>query len=169
MQIYKRNIDKKLISLRLFLFLSVTLSTFLFINKDFNLFYIIATILLFCSLIVVVDFKFDLSSFTIVKYYFFGLIPVTWNFQKTEEIFITSMGTTFDDLPDLPNHDHSQSGLYILYGCIYPLLGRPKIEKVRFWISKTKKNGKKSSSISIFLTFSEYGMIEEIAGVKHGI
>ena len=102
MQIYELNIDKKLISLRLFLFLSVTLSTFLFINKDFNLFYIIATILLFCSLIVVVDFKFDLSSFTIVKYYFFGLIPVTWNFQKTEEIFITSMGTTFDDLPDLP-------------------------------------------------------------------
>ena len=169
MQIYKRNIQKKLFSLRLILIFLVIFGALLFANKNYNVLYLIGVFFVFLNLIVVKDFRVSLNSFEIVKYFFFGLIPISWSFEKTDVITIKSDGSIFGSDAEVPDTDQGHTLAGILFGCLYPIFVRPKIGVIEFSIHKIESNGKVSGKVLIFLNANEFRMAEAIAVKKHGI
>ena len=169
MQIYKRNIEKKLFSLRLILIFLVIFGALLFANKNYNVLYLIGVFFVFLNLIVVKDFRVSLNSFEIVKYFFFGLIPISWSFEKTDNITIKSDGSIFGSDAKVPDTDQGNTLAGILFGCLYPIFVRPKIGVIEFSIHKIESNGKVSGKVLTFLNANEFRMAEAIAVKKHGI
>lgn len=169
MNIYKRPIEAKLTSLRVLLFLYLLKGILVFLEKWENAGYVLAIAFLFSNLIVVKDFRYSIGSFTVVKYYFFGLIPIRWKFVKGEQIEIKSDGGGFSGEPDLPLSYEDPYGLGALYGCLYPAIAKPKIGAINFTIRKKDDSGKTLEQVSLFITQEEYRLVQLVASSSREI
>ena len=169
MHVYKRNVDKKLTSLRACFVILILLGTFSVLNKNQNLAYLIGTFTLFGGLITISSFQVYLTSFVIVKYYFFGLIAFRSNFANTDKIDISPKKFSFQGTPNIPSTEDGSTGLSALYGCLYPSLGNPKIGKIKFELSKINIEGQKQDTVSIFLDIQEYQILQIFVEAQHGI
>ena len=161
MIIYKRNIERKLNSLRLLFVIFLTSGFLLFAKEHSNFGWLIAILFIFFSLIVVTDLRAEINSLTIVKHFFFGFIPIKWRFDKGDKLIIRSDGTNFDDEAPIPDAgDHA--GLGALFGCIMPVFVKTRIGSIEFAIQKIKKNGKTTHKLFIFLNAAEYKMLQDV-------
>lgn len=169
MNIYKRPIKAKLASLWILFLVYLLLGTVVFLEKWGNAGYVLAIAFLFSNLIVVKDFRYSIGSFTVVKHYLFGLLPVTWKFEKDEKIELRSDGSSFAGEPDLPLSYEDPFGLGALYGCLYPAIASPKTGAVKFTILKTDDAGKPVEQVSLFLTEEEYNLARLVATSNRGM
>jgi len=169
MIIYKRPIEKKLMSLRLLLAISLLTIAGIFQNNFFNLFYFLITLFLFLNLIVVKDFVVSPDSMKVINYYLFGLVPVKWTFSKSHDIIMKSDGSTYGSDLDIPDTDNSSTGLGILFGCLFPIIVKPKVGMINYTFQRMKPNGKMTIKVHVFLTKEEFHLAEAFVRKKHGI
>jgi len=163
MNIYKRPIKAKLTSLRVLFLVYFLLGILVLLEKWENAGYVLALAFLFSNLFVVNDFRYSIGSFTVVKHYFFGLIPFSWKFEKGDRIEMKSAGGSFDDEPDLPISYEDPYGLGALYGCLYPVIAKPKTGAVKYTILETGASGKPVKQVSLFITKEEYDLAMLVA------
>ena len=159
MIIYKRYIDKRLLSLRLTFFMLATICLFAFKYHYDNLGYFIAVVFITLSIIVVKGFTVWSDSFLISKYYFFGLIKKTWRFNKGENIKLSSFGSDFGQDGDVPDIDNIASGV----GCLFSIFGMfvpPKITSKEFKVEKFDEASKLLNSVSVFLDRPEFNYLQ---------
>ena len=169
MIIYKRPIEKKLVSLRLLLVLFLVALAGTFHLELLNLFYFLATVFIFLSFIVVKDLAVSADYLTLRNYYVFGLIPIKWNFDISEEVVIRSDNSKYGSDLDVPGTDNSDTGLGILLGCVFPIIAKPKTGLISHSFQKVKSNGKLTTKVNIFLTEHECRLTELFGHHKHGI
>ena len=169
MEIYKRNVEGKISKLRLLLIASVAIAILLIVNDNIKLLYFVAFLLLIFSLIVVDNFRRTYTSLIIDKYFLFGLIRITWTYDKSERVVIKSEGYRFGDDAEVPVFDSGESIFGLLFSMIYSVFGKPKIGRIRFSVQKLKPSGLITKPVYIFLDREEYRMAKEIAVSKHGI
>jgi hypothetical protein len=158
MMIYKRYVDKKLLSLRLSFFILVPTCFLAFKYLYNNLGYFIAVTLITISIIVVKEFIVFSDSFQISKYYFFGLIKRNWQFNKAENIRISSFGSDFGEDGDIPDNDPTASGIGCLFS-IFSVFMPPKIVKKEFKIEALNKSNNLIKRTNIFLDKCEFNYL----------
>jgi hypothetical protein len=161
MIIYKRNIERKLNSLRLLFVIFLTSGFLLFAKEHSNFAWLIVILFLFFCLIVVTDVRAEINSVTIIKHFFFGFIRVKWNFNKGDELIIRSDGTAFEDEAPIPVAG-DESGLGALFGCLVPMFVKTRIGTIQFVIQKIKRSGKASNRVFVFLDENEHNMLQQL-------
>jgi len=156
--IYKRNIEKRVFSLRL-VFLILGTGCFLAFNYHYDsLGYFVSVILITLSIIVVKDVAISVDSFLVSKYYFFGLIKWTWNFNKGNNIKLSSFGSDFGQDGESSFHDDTATGL----GCLFMILevfSPPKIVMKEFKIEKIDSPSKR---VYILLDKYEFDNLQKL-------
>lgn len=155
MIIYKRNIDKKLLGLRLSFFILGSICFFAFTYHHESLGYITAVAIISLNFIVVKNFMVSSDSLQISKYYFFGLINRNWQFNKGDNIKISSFSLDFDEDDHSPYVDDGNSGigcLFFLYSSVVP----PKITRKEFKIEKFDLSNHRLKRVHILLDSYEY-------------
>lgn len=160
MIIYNRNIDKKLLSLRLSFFILGLICFFAFNDHHESLGYIIIVALLSMSGIVVKNFIVSYDSLQISTYYFFGLINRTWQFNKGDNIKISSFSLDFEEDDDIASVDDGGSGigcLFFLFSSIIP----PKITRREFKIEKFDLSNQRLKRVHILLDRYEYKCLQK--------
>lgn len=138
-------------------------------NELYNLFYFLTTAFIFLSLIVVKGFVVSKDKLKIIKYYLFGLIPIKWQFHKSDEVIIKSDNSQYGSDVDIPETDNGNTGLGILFGCLFPIIARPKIGLINHSLQKVKRNGRMTMKVHIFLTVEEFQLAERFGHQKHDI
>ena len=159
MMIYKRHINKKLFSLRLTFFILVSICFFAFESHHDNLGYFIAVTIIMLSIIVVKDFNVSLNSFSVIKYYFFGLIKIKWQFYKGEIVKVSSFGSGFGQDGEIVVHDETSSELGCLF-MIFSIFLPPKITKKEVKIEKFDEFNSLTKSVHILLDRPEFTYLE---------
>jgi hypothetical protein len=86
MHIYKRNIAVKLFLFRLLFIATLSLCLYLFSHELGDYGFVLAFLLIICTVIPVTGLKIEEYSFTIRQYYCFGLLHRTWTFLKGDDI-----------------------------------------------------------------------------------
>lgn len=81
---YARNVRGKLLALRLLFFLLFPLCIFLFYQSVSNGGYLLAAVLPSISFFDVTGLLINDNSIRVIKYFFFGLLPITWGFEKDQ-------------------------------------------------------------------------------------
>ena len=160
MIIYKRNIDKRLLSLRLTFFVFGAICFFAFKYHYDNLGYFIAVALITLSIIVVKDFIVSFDSFSISKYYFFGLIKWRWRFNKEDKIKASSFGSDFGQDGEIPDYDYEASEL----GCLFSIFSTfvpPKITMKKFKVGKFDEFNRPLKSVHILLDKPEFNYLQK--------
>ena len=93
------------------------------------------------------------------KIYFFGFLPITWTFTKTERPFLISYSRDFDVEADPPENTDLETGV----GCllfIYALFGKQNsITHIKFTVERTIKSNF-LNRVDIMLSGEEYFLIE---------
>jgi hypothetical protein len=159
MIIYKRYIDKRLWSLRLTFFILGTICFFAFKYYHDNLGYFIAVVLITLSIIVVKDFIVCSHSFSISKYYFFGLIRKTWRFNKGDNVKVSSFGSDFGQDGEITVHDDTVSGLGCLFS-IFSIFLPSKITMKEFKLEKFDEFNSHTKNVYILLNRPEFIHLE---------
>ena len=88
MVVYKRNIESKLLALRMVFALIVLTGFYSIIKHHAIVSYFVVSVFIFVSIIVVKELDVSFDSFNVTKYYFFGLIKRKWPFDNSENISI---------------------------------------------------------------------------------
>ena len=164
MKLYKRNIDKKVLILRL-TFLTLTITCFLAFNFHYdNLGYFIAVVFVFLSLIILDNVIVYSDSFLIRKYYFFGLCRRTWYFDKGQKIKISSFGSDFGQDGEIPDYDssHVVPGLGCLFSIISVFLPH-KIVRQEFKVEKLDILDNSIDTAYIVLDRQEFSLLDKFA------
>ena len=159
MIIYKRDIERRLLSLRLLFLILGTACFFAFKYHYDNLGYFILVVLIFMSIIVVRDFKVYSESFQISKYYLFGLIKRQWQFNKGSKIEITSFDSEFGAEGDPVDLDSTGTGL----GCLVSIFSGfmpSRVTKRRFNIEMFSEANKLLKRVHIVLEKPEYNYLK---------
>ena len=133
MTIYKRNIEKRLFSLRLAFLLLGSVCFLAFKYHHDNLGYFVTVVFIILSVIVVKDIEISVDSFLVSKYYFFGLIKWTWDFNKGNNIKVSSYGSDFGHDGESSFHYDTPTGLGCLF-MIFEVFLPPKIVMKEFKI-----------------------------------
>ena len=160
MIIYKRNIEKKLLVLRLVFLLLLILLSFSFIINYHNLGYFLIVIFLGLSTIVIKDFRVYSNSITISKYYLFGLINKNWKLHEESIVGAFSMDSDFGAHTEYPQFDFNQHEA----GCLMSLFSifmPSRIVAKEFKIEVTDKLGLRSSSVYVLLNEREYNYLKK--------
>jgi hypothetical protein len=97
MYIYFRNITIKLFFLRITFFIVITLCFYLYKNGLGDYAFVLAFLLVICSVFPITGLKIEESSFIIKQYYCFGLFHRTWTFFKGDDITLHSFDLGFND------------------------------------------------------------------------
>ncbi len=162
MLIYKRNIQKKLISLRGSFVILGTTCFYAFINNVSNLIYFSSLIIITLSILVIKDFVIFQSSLQITKFYFFGLIKKEWHFGKNENIQLKSDSSSFGDEGDISNFDSEEAAtvgcLFSIYGIFFP----PQISSKEFTIEVLSYSKKVIKRVHIFLNKKEFNFLQAL-------
>jgi len=159
MNLYQRDISKKLISLRA---ISITLVFFCvlsFLNHSTNLGYFLSVVVLFSLFIVVKDFRVNTNTLQVKKYYLFGFLPITWAFGKI------NIGYEFYDSGFGKEEDPFFGDEEFWLGCLAFILtlGRAnKITHISFKIYN-KENRSVFKSVHILLSKEEYNRLFDFA------
>ena len=159
MIIYKRYIDKKLLSIRLTFFILGTICFFAFKSHNDNLGYFIAVALITISIIVVNNVTIFFDSFLISKYYFFGLIKMTWCFKKVDKLKISSFGSDFGQEGEITVHDDTASGLGCLFS-IFSIFLPSKITMKEIKIERFDEFDNLTKKVYILLDRPEFNFIK---------
>jgi|GEM_PF-6493427 len=156
---YQRNISNKLLALRC---ISIVLGFFCyhsFATNKVNVGYVLAIVLILLCLIIVEDFIVLPGSFQVKKIYFFGFLPVTWTFAKTEQPFLISYSRDFHVEAEPSENTYPETGL----GCllfIYAIFGKKNsITHIKFTIKRNIKSNV-FNRVDIMLSAEEYLLIE---------
>lgn len=157
---YKRYIYNRLLSLRLSFFTLGIICFLAFKYHHDDLGYFITVVLLTLSIIVVKDLIVCTDSFQISKYYFFGLIKRTWQFNKGENIKVSSFGSDFGQDGDIPYIDDSASGLGCLFS-IFSIFVPPKIIKKEFNVEKFGETNNLLNRVNILLDRPEFNYLKK--------
>ena len=159
MIIYKRDIGRKLLSLRILLFILGTVCFLAFHYQYNNLGYFIAVVLILLSIIVVKNFIVFQDSFQISKYYFFGLIRFRWKFNLEEKFKILSLGADFGGEGDVLNTEPDAAGCLLLVLSVFFPSGSGVIKK-EFRIERSGKVNTPFSRVHIFLDRVEFNYLQ---------
>lgn len=117
-----------------------------------NIGYFVSVVLISLSIIVVKDVVISVNSFLVSKYYFFGLIKRTWNFNKGDNIELSSFGSDFGQDGESSFHDDTATGFGCLF-MIFEVFVPPKIVMKEFKIEKIDNPYK---TVSILLDKYEF-------------
>lgn len=159
MIIYNRNIDKRLFSLRLtFLILAAVCFLAFNFNHD-NLGYFVAVVIIMLSIIVVKDIVISVDSFFVSKYYFFGLLKRTWNFNKGDNIKLSSFGSDFGQGGELFFPDDTGIGI----GCLFMIFEAFLPSKIVMKEFKIEKINSPSKKVHILLDKYEFDNLQKLA------
>jgi hypothetical protein len=112
--------------------------------------YFVTVAFIMLSVIVVKDIAISVNSFLVSKYYFFGLIKWTWNFNKGNNIKLSSFGSDFGQDGESSFHDDTATGLGCLF-VIFEVFSHPKIVMKEFKIEKTD-----SPSRRVYILLDKY-------------
>lgn len=161
MIIYKRHIGNKLLCLCLAFFILGITCFFAFQYNNDNLGYFIAVAIITLSIVVVKNFTVFPGSFVISNYYFFGLIKITWRFNKGDSITISSYGSDFGQNGEIPDYDHNYAtpGLGCLYS-VFLIFFPFKIIKKNLKIEKIDESNKSLKRVHIFLNKYEFDCLQ---------
>jgi hypothetical protein len=157
MIIYKRNIEKRLLSLRLALLILGGVSLLAFKYHHDNLGYFVTVVIITLSIIVVKDVAISVDSFSVSKYYFFGLVKWTWNFNKDNNIKLSSFGSDFGQDGESSFHDDTGTGIGCLF-MIFEVFLPPKIVMKQFKIEKLDNPTKR---VDILLDKYEFDNLQQ--------
>ncbi len=161
MVIYKRNIYKKLLSLRIVFFVLITSFLLSFKYNQSNLGYFTSVVLITLSIIVIKDFIVFEDSFQVSKYYFFGLIKRKWQFNKSDNINVTSSCSEFGQDDNMPNIDDSiGSGLGCLF-TIFFIFKPSKIVNRQFNFEQLDETFTHIKSVNVALDNNEFGFVKK--------
>ena len=154
MIVYRRNIFRKLLSLRFSSLIIGAICFFFFYYHFDNLGYFTVVVLCTLAIIIIDDFIVSENSFSISKYYFFGFIKWTHLFNKGDKITASSYGSDFGEDGEIPDYDAS-SGVGCLVSIFYVFVP-PKISMKDFKIRKFDDYNTSIKRIQILLNKSEY-------------
>ena len=124
-----------------------------------NLGYFIAVVFITASIIVIKNLAVLSDSFEISKYYFFGLVKRAWQFNKDENIKVSSFGSDFGQDGDIPDIDGGASGIGCLF-MIFSIFVPPKITKKEFKIEKFDDTNNLLKRVRIILDRSEFNYLQ---------
>lgn len=157
---YKRNIDRRLLILRLLFLVLVTGCIGSFAGQQEGLGYLLAIILLTLNFIVITGLTVRNGSCCITKYYAFALIKQTWRFNEEENIRISSLDPDFGqdtDMPDTTAEPEVLGCLWTFFAAFIP----SKVTKRRIKIEKLDDAGKPINRVGILLKSQEFKYIEQ--------
>ncbi len=164
MLLYQRNITKQLFYLRLSFFI-LGIACYASFNTHYNnLGYCIAVALIFLSSITLKNLSIYAASFLIEKYYFFGFIKRGWQFNKEDNLRLTSFGSNFGENGETPDHANDPVGL----GCLYSVLSvflPPTITKKPFKVAQLDELNTILKSVTIILNKTEYDYLRKFIKV----
>jgi len=161
MIIYRRHINKRLLSLRLSFFFLAAICSLAFIYHYDNLGYFIIVALITISIIVVKDFVVFSNSFEVSKYYFFGFIKRRWKFNQDENIKVSAFGSDFGQDGEIPDFEDIESGL----GCLFSILSifmPPKITRKEFKVQAYNETNILLKRVHILLDKSEFNYLKTL-------
>ena len=157
---YRRNIYNKLIALRSISIVTGFLCYLSFDANKNNLGYFLAVVLALLSIIVIEDFVVFPDSFQVKKYYFFGFLPIRWNFIKDDKIFLVPDGYGFGKESDPEEFFDSDVGCLFLIFSVFSKQG--KITHLKFTIKKQEGKSRFLNQVDIFLSREEHQLINNI-------
>lgn len=159
MVLYKRDIFKKLLCLRLSFLVLLIGCLFAFTHDASGFGYMSAFVAILMSVIVVDDLRVLSDSFEVIKYYFFGLIKTTKRFEKNRIITNKPIGPDFGEYKEILVDDASDSGL----GCLLSLFFfglSPQIIKKEFYIEMLDARNSVVKSAYVLLDIQEFGLLK---------
>lgn len=167
--LYSRDIHKKILSLRILLLTYlVGLTLFAVIYRNDNI--LLAVFALFCvtSLVKVYDFERDSVHFSLVTYYFFGLVRISAIFSKKGIIKIDPVITKKSEESSLNSFDAASETAAV--GCLAaPILSSyfdaGQSNTIAYKITYSRQ-GKPAKKKKFNLYWNEYKMIEKSLSVK---
>lgn len=165
MLLYQRNITKQLLYLRLSFFILGIACYATFSGQYINLGYCIAVALMFLSSITLKNLSIYADFFLIEKYYFFGFIKRTWQFNKEDNLCLTTFGSGFGESGETPDHFSEPSGL----GCLYSIVGvflPPTITKKPFKVMEIDEVNTTLKSATIVLNKTEYNYLRKFIKIE---
>lgn len=159
MKIYERNIGLKLNVLRLVFFFLVVLYILAIVHHFDNLKYLVVLTFLGLSIIRIDNIFITTDSFRISKYYFFGILRRSLNFEKNDFIKMFSFDSDFGENGQSLFYDFNETGM----GCLpylFSSLMPPKIKRREFIFEKTNESGDKIRQIKIILNKQEFDKLD---------
>ena len=160
MILYKRDINQKLLCVRISFLILGTGCFFSFTNNVSSLGYLLAFTVFIMSTIVINDLRVLSDSFDISKYYFFGFIKREKRFEKFKTINSRPLGRDFGEYGEFVVEDPSSSGIGCLFSLFFNVLS-PKIVKKEFYIEMLDTDNSVIESAYILLDIKEYAFLKD--------
>jgi hypothetical protein len=158
---YRRNIEKRLFSLRLILFLTGGICFYFLATNQLTAGYSLVVLLLIFSFIPVRDVVISSDTLTARHYFFFGIVQREWVFKKGAVIRVSSYDPAFGEKDDFTYPDDLESGL----GCFYFLFTSIKAPVIRyreFTVRETDSSGNEIKKVKLWLNKEEYAYLQKI-------
>jgi hypothetical protein len=159
MVIYKRNIENKLMALRIVSLLLGFLCYYSFDSFNTNLGYFLSVILVLLSIVVIENFKVFPNSFQVKRFYFFGFFPVKWNFMK-DEFDIRSYGSNYGEEGDALELGQAETGAGCLFYLFTIFSSKGRITHRKFILRKKGSGLFSLNRVDILLSNEEYELLK---------
>ncbi|MCG2614727.1 hypothetical protein LZZ85_10565 [Terrimonas sp. NA20] len=159
MIIYQRDIRTRLLSLQFTFFILAAICFWAFKFQYDTVGWLVVVIFITLSIVVTRDFRVKTDSFSISKYYFFGLVKITWSFRRGEAINAFSFDPDFGQDGEAPSLEDPNMELGCLY-LVFVTLSPPKIAKREFKIEKLNELGQRSQSVNMCLFKTEFNHLQ---------
>lgn len=156
--IYNRNINRRLLMLRLLFIVLMTGCIFSFARQQEGLGYLLAIILLMLNFIVVTGLTVTAGSFGITKYYAFALIKQTWRFNKGDNIRLFSTDPDFRqdvEITDVNDEPGELGCLFTVFSSFTP----SAITKRQYEIEKRDEDNGSIKKVRVLLSRTEFNYL----------
>lgn len=164
MYLYKRNIEKKLTSLKILLCIILSIGLIGIYFQYTNLLYFIGVCFISLSLITLTDLKVDKKEICISTIYFWGLIRINKYFEPRNLIFTPYGFSNFGENIDINTLFDSAEGEGLIFGCLLGAILSPKVVYRKF--SFTKKSESINDSNEVMIDINEYLAIKKILPIS---
>lgn len=153
MNFYRRNISKKIISLRVVSIPLFFFCVFSFHNHHNNLGYFLGVAIFFLLFVVIKDFNVNNDSVQVKKYYLFGFLKIIWTF-KNPGITFKSNDLDFGKEGEINLADESATSI----GCLFSIftIGRQSRITHRLFKIYDVNNKNIFKTVHIYLNDEEY-------------
>jgi len=159
MVIYTRKIGHKLLTLRLSFIILLAGCIFVFNNKISSLAYFLAVVLIGMSITVITNIIVLPHNFQVVKYYFFGLLTVKWQFERGDHIQVKLYGFDFGAEVKLQDIDIPDGELGCLFSIFAPAM-KSEIIRKEIRIEKLSLTETVINSVDIKVDKPEYKLLQ---------
>ena len=160
MIIYTRKIGHQLLRLRLTFIILLTSCIFAFTNNFLNLGYFLAVVLIGMSIIVNKNIIVFPNNFQIIKYYFFALLKIKWQFEKADHLQLKSYDSDFGAEGEYYDTDSTGTGFGCLFS-IFAIFMKSEIIRKEIRIEKLSTIKKIINSVDIKVDRSEYRLLQD--------